>query len=73
MNQEAISKIVETIKTLNINLNDATTQKLADIVLPMVQWYMILDFVKSILSFFAIIISIYFISKYVYLASKEKE
>ncbi len=41
MNPEEAKQIVETIKTLNINFNDATTQKIAEAVIPVVKFYFI--------------------------------
>lgn len=46
MNPDQIKQVVETIKTLNLNLNDATTQKIADAILPVVQYYLIFDLIK---------------------------
>jgi len=73
MNPESIKQIVETIKTLNFNINDATTQKLAEAVMPIVKYYLILDLVKSILSAVVIVLCIYFLSKYIYKTFKEKD
>lgn len=45
MNPEEVKQIVETIKTLNINFNDATTQKVAEAIVPVVKLY----FIKELL------------------------
>jgi hypothetical protein len=46
MNPDQVQKIVDTIKTLNINVNDATTQKLADAVIPVVRMYIWQNYVS---------------------------
>ena len=53
MNPEMITKVIETIKTMNINVNDATTQKVADALLPIVRLYIIKDFIGMFLGFLA--------------------
>ena len=41
MNTNQVKEIVDSIKTLNINFNDATTQKIADAIVPVVKFYLI--------------------------------
>lgn len=48
MNPENIKQVIETIKTLNINFNDATTQKIADAILPIVKFYFITEIFRDI-------------------------
>ena len=45
---EQTKQIIESIKTLNLNLNDATTQKLADIVLPIAQQIMVYKYIENV-------------------------
>jgi flagellar biosynthesis/type III secretory pathway M-ring protein FliF/YscJ len=54
MNPENIKEIVETIKTLNINFNDATTQKIAEAIKPVVTLF----FVKELISGFFILLGL---------------
>lgn len=49
MNPEQVKEIVETIKTLNINFNDATTQKIADAIIPVVRMYIYTDIIKTVI------------------------
>jgi hypothetical protein len=51
MNTEQITQVVEAIKTLNININDATTQKIADAIIPVVKMYIIKDYIQMGLLF----------------------
>ena len=63
MNPEQVKQIVETIKTLNINFNDATTQKIAEAIIPVVKWYFILTVFKTIVVASVILIAIFLIYK----------
>lgn len=45
MNPQDVQQVVEAIKTLNININDATTQKLADAVIPVIKLYLVKEYV----------------------------
>ena len=56
MNPAEIKQIVETIKTLNVNINDATTQKIADAIIPVVQLYLIKEYVSMFLAFILAIV-----------------
>jgi hypothetical protein len=56
MNPEEIKGVVETIKTLNINFNDATTQKIADAILPVFQWYLFVQLLENLTWFVGILI-----------------
>lgn len=49
MNPDQIKQIIETVKTLNINFNDATTQKIADAILPVVKLYLIKGIIEIVL------------------------
>ena len=51
MDIENVKQVVETIKTLNINFNDATTQKIADQIIPVVRMYIIKDYIDMGLTF----------------------
>lgn len=53
--QEQIQQIVETIKTLNINFNDATTQKIAEAIIPVVKMYIIQGYIKMGLTFVGVV------------------
>lgn len=55
MNPQTVQQIVESIKTLNLNINDATTQKLADTVIPVVKLYLIKEYVHMGLDWLATI------------------
>jgi len=46
MNPDQVKQIVETIKTLNLNLNDATTQKVADQIAPIAKMYFEFSLIK---------------------------
>jgi len=48
MDVDKVKQIVETIKTLNINFNDATTQKIAEAVLPAVRFYLVKELLVSL-------------------------
>jgi len=54
MNPEEIKGVIETIKTLNINFNDATTQKIAEAILPVFKWYIFLKIMEDLLILFTI-------------------
>jgi hypothetical protein len=73
MNQEQIKEIVETIKTLNININDETTQKLADAVIPIVKMYIIKDYIDMVLGYAIFLVAIFVIYKIVQLVLTEKD
>ena len=68
MNPEEVKQIVETIKTLNINFNDATAQKIADSIVPVVQTYFIfkiIDGLETLIFFLGIFLVLkYWIDKY---------
>lgn len=49
MNPEQIKQVVETIKTLNINFNDATTQKIAEQIMPVFKLYLAMEIGKYVL------------------------
>lgn len=49
MDNAQVQQLLDTVKTWNININDATTQKLAERVLPLAQQYMWLHFVEQII------------------------
>ena len=51
METEEVRQLVETIKTLNINFNDATTQKIADAIIPVVDKLIWLRVFEDILVF----------------------
>lgn len=72
MNPEQIQQIVETIKTLNININDATTQKLVEVVLPVVKMYLIKEYVSMGLSWLAGIAVCFTLYKIVNLIIKQR-
>lgn len=63
MNQESIQQLVESIKTLNININDATTQKLVDTVVPVVKLYLYKEYVSMGMSFIFGLVLLYTIYK----------
>lgn len=69
MNTEQIKQIVETIKTLNINFNDATTQKIADIIIPVVNKYFYVIIFEDILAFIGISGTVCFVAWLIYKAS----
>lgn len=54
MDTSQITQIVEAIKTLNININDATTQKIADAIIPVVKMYLIKNYVYMGLTFIGV-------------------
>lgn len=58
MNLNEVQQVVETIKTLNINFNDATTQKIADAIIPVVKMYIIRSYISMGLVFLGLIIFI---------------
>lgn len=59
MNPNEVKQIIETIKTLNININDATTQKIADAVIPIAQMLVIKEYVSMFLTFFGFLALFY--------------
>lgn len=76
MNPEEVKQIVETIKTLNINFNDATTQKIAESILPVVQWYFFIQLLQNLVVFIFLICSVILSYKFlikVVEADKEKK
>lgn len=72
MNTEQIKEVVETIKTLNINFNDATIQKIADAIIPVVNKFIWLRVFEDILTFIGFFGVIALISILMYKASKTK-
>lgn len=73
MNPEQVKEIVETIKTLNININDATTQKLADTFIPVVKMVLIRSYVEMGMSFIVSLAVIYGLYKAVALIVKNRK
>lgn len=69
MDTNAIKEIVETIKTLNINVNDATTQKLADVILPVAKQYMWVRLAEDIMLFVGLVGTVAFIATLIYKAT----
>ena len=63
MDNTLVPQIIEAIKTLNININDATTQKIADTILPVFKWYYLMNFINNIMVFLGAITFIYAIYK----------
>jgi len=59
MNPDQIKEVVESIKTLNLNINDATTQKIADTILPIVKYYLIINFTKFMVVSLIVSFSLY--------------
>ena len=67
MDNTLIPQIIEAIKTLNININDATTQKIADTILPVFKWYYLMNFINNVMVFLGLLslfIAIYKLIKY---------
>jgi hypothetical protein len=73
MDVEQIKQVVESIKTLNININDATTQKLADTVIPIVKMFLIRSYVEMGMSFIVSLAVIYGLYKVVSLIVKNRK
>ena len=73
MNPEQIKQIVETIKTLNININDTTTQKLAEVILPIVKLYLIKEYVNMTFGFITALVAIFAIYKTASLFKERKQ
>jgi len=72
MNTEQITQLVETIKTLNLNINDATTQKIVDTIIPVVKMYLIKGYVSMFLEFLAGMIVLGIIYKIIKLAIENR-
>lgn len=73
MNVEQVKQIVDTIKTLNLNINDATTQKVADAILPVVKMYLIKDYIAMFIDFAVILFILLAIYKIVIAIIKYKK
>ena len=73
MDPKQIKEIVETIKTLNINFNAETTQKIADAIIPVVKMYLIKEYVDMALGFIISLAVIYGLYKIVALIIKNIE
>lgn len=72
MNPEQITQIVEAIKTLNININDATTQKIADAILPVVKMYLMKEYFDMFLGYITLVLLGYMLYKIAKLALNKK-
>ncbi len=66
MTLEQTKEIVETIKTLNINFNDATTQKIAEEVTPIFKMYFFRLILSDVLFFIGVVGLGLFISTLIY-------
>jgi flagellar biosynthesis/type III secretory pathway M-ring protein FliF/YscJ len=73
MTQEQITQTVEAIKTLNINFNDATTQKIADTIIPIMKMYIIQQYVEMFLWFIGTMIFFFLVYKLIKMDYKNKE
>ena len=73
MNPEQISQVIETIKTLNINFNDATTQKIADAIIPIVKMYLIKEYIYMGMNFLVILLVAFTLYKIVGLIIKSNK
>jgi len=73
MNPEAIQQIVETIKTLNLNIDSQTAIEIVQILKPLMWLYILKGFVLSFLGLVAFVFAIYLISKAVKSYYKNKE
>ena len=61
MNYEQAKQLVETIKTLNINFNDVTTQKIADSIIPVVNkfiWLRVFEDTLFFVGFVGVILTV---------------
>ncbi len=70
MDPTDVQKIVDSVKTLNLNVNDVTTQKLADALIPVVKLYLLRDYVRMGLNFLGVVVVVVAI---VYLVLKRDE
>lgn len=73
MDIETIKEISETIKTLNINFNDATTQKIADAIIPIVKMYLIKEYIYMGMNFLVILLVAFTLYKIVGLIIKSNK
>ena len=73
MGTEELTQIVETIKTLNLNLDSQSVVEIVEKLEPILWFYFIKDFVLSILGLIAFVVAIWLISKAVMKFIKNKE
>jgi len=65
MNEQQVKEIIDTIKTLNINVNDETTQKLVDVLEPLFRMFIIRSYVQMVVSIVIVSIICYMFYKIV--------
>lgn len=63
MNTEQITQIVETIKTLNLNIDSESAVQITETLRPILWFYLLKGAIISISSFIAFVVAIYFISR----------
>lgn len=75
MNTEQISQILETIKTLNLNIDSQSAVEIVSTIKPLLWFVLIKDFLVNILGLVAFVVGIYLMSRAVvnYFKGKEKE
>ena len=73
MGTEELTQIVETIKTLNLNLDSQSAIEIMEIVKPLLWFQLIKGLVINLLGVVAFVVAIYFISKAVMAYTKERE
>ena len=73
MTPEQVKQIVETIKTLNLNIDSTTASAIVSQLKPIFYFILIKSFILSILGLIAFVLAIYFISKAVRSFYNKKE
>lgn len=73
MGTEELTQIVETIKTLNLNLDSQSAVEIMEIIKPILWFNLIKGLIVNVLGLVAFVVAIYFISKAVMAYTKKRE
>ena len=73
MNPEQVTQIVETIKTLNLNIDSATTVQIVEQITPLIWLYFIKDIALSLFWGIVFVVSVWLIARAIMAYIKEKK
>ena len=73
MDPEAITQVLETVKTMNFNVDSATLVQVTEQLKPVVYFYLIKGLVINVIGWSAFIVAVMFVVKAVVTIIKKKE